>query len=289
MFDLVVIGHIAKDIIIREGSPTFLTGGASFYASIAARKMGGNVGVVSKIGRDLDENSLFVFNEMGIQTFILKTDGFTTSFEIEHLPNSRRLRLIERCAPILFEEIPDNFLDAQSILVSPIAREISPDFMKKISRKTDSVLAIDLQGFVRKFGENGNVYYDFWNEGEQILPLVDIVKSSKREALTSMNCNNIYDAAQEILSFGPEIVIITMGEEGVYIRGKENLIITPKSRPEKVVETTGAGDIFFGVFLLEYIRTKDVKNSGNIATNVATKSVAGKGMSRFISREMAVE
>ncbi len=262
-------------------------GGASFYASIAARKMGGNVGVVSKIGSDLDKKSLFVFEEMGIQTSIKKTNGLTTSFEIEYLPKSRRLKLKERCEPILFEDVPKHFLDASSLLISPIAREISSDFIEKISRETDSMLAIDVQGFVRKFDEQGNAYYDVWKEGEKILPLVNIVKCSKREALAAMKSEEIYDAAQKILNFGPETVIITLGEKGVLIRGEENLLITPKTRPEKVIETTGAGDIFFGVFLLEYSLTKNVKTSGNMATVVAAKSIERKGMSRFISRKMA--
>ncbi|MHA1210200.1 MAG: carbohydrate kinase family protein, partial [Candidatus Freyarchaeota archaeon] len=67
MLDLVVIGHIAKDVIIREGSRTRSIGGAPFYAGIAARKMGGNVGIVSKVGRDLDDEALSVFEEVGIE------------------------------------------------------------------------------------------------------------------------------------------------------------------------------------------------------------------------------
>ncbi len=287
MLDLVVIGHISKDIIIREGSRTHSIGGAPFYAGIAARKMGGKVGIVSKIGRDLDETFLYVFKEMGVQMSVKKTNGLTTSFELEYRPKGRQLKLKERCGPILFKEIPKNFLDSQSLLISPIAREISSDFLKKISRSTNSLLAIDAQGFVRKFDDQGNVYYEFWEEGDKILPLVTVVKCSEREALAAMKCENIYDAAQKILSLGPEIVLITLGEEGVLIRGKENLLITPEARPEKVVETTGAGDIFFGVFLLEYTRTKNVKTAGNMATKVAAKSVEGKGMARFISREMA--
>lgn len=281
-----VIGHIAKDTIIRNGSKTYSIGGPPFYAGIAARKMGGKVGIVSKIGRDLDDASLSVFKETGIQTSIKKTNGLTTNFELEYLPEGRRLKLKERCEPILFEDVPKHFLRAGSLLVSPIAGEISTDFMEKISRKTDSILAIDAQGFVRKFDDQGNVYFDVWREGEDILPLVDIAKFSKREALTAMDCDSIHDAAQKILNFGPEIVIITLGEEGVLIRGKENLSITPKTTPEKVIDTTGAGDIFFGVFLLEYSLTKNVKTSGNIATIAASKSTEGKGMSRFITRDM---
>ncbi len=287
MLDLVVIGHIAKDIIIRKGSKTYSMGGASFYASMAARKMGGNVGVVSKIGRDFDLKSINVFKEMGIQTSIKETNSLTTSFEIEYLPESRQLKLKGRCDPILFEDVSKNFLDAESFLISPIAGEVSSSFVEKISQETDSIIAIDVQGFVRKFDVQGTVYYDFWNEGEKILPLVNIVKGSKREAMAAMKSENIFEAAQEILSFGPEIVLITMGEEGVLIRGRENILITPRIRPEKVIETTGAGDIFLGVFLLEYIRTKNVETSGNLATIVAAKSIEREGMSRFISRDIA--
>jgi len=286
LLDLVVIGHIAKDVIIREGSRTRSIGGAPFYAGIAARKMGGNVGIVSKVGRDLDDEALSIFEEVGIEASIRRTDGLTTCFELEYLSGGRRLRLRERCEPILFEDVPKNFLEADSLLISPIAREISPDFVKRISRETDSPVAIDLQGFVRRFDDSGNVFFDTWREGEHVLPSVNIVKCSKREAVAATGCDDIYEAAQEILNFGPEIVIVTLGEEGVLIRGKENFYIPPKTRPEKVVETTGAGDIFFGVFLLEYVLTGDVKISGHTAVFVAARSVERKGMDRFITREM---
>ncbi|MEM3526167.1 MAG: PfkB family carbohydrate kinase, partial [Candidatus Jordarchaeaceae archaeon] len=246
---------------------------------------GGRVGIVSKIGRDLDEDSLAIFRELEIQTSIIKTSGLTTNFELLYLREGRQLRLVARCEPILLEDIPKSFLEADSLLVSPIAGEISLDFMKKISRKTDSILAIDTQGFVRKFDEQGNVYFDTWTEGEQILPLVDIVKFSRREALMATDCENIYEAAQKVLNLGPEIVIITLGEEGVLISGKENFSITPKTNQERVVETTGAGDIFFGVFLLEYSLTNDVKNAGKIATIAASKSTERRGMSRFVTRD----
>ncbi|MEM2144545.1 MAG: PfkB family carbohydrate kinase [Candidatus Jordarchaeaceae archaeon] len=285
MFNLVVIGHIAKDVIIRNGSKTYSIGGPPFYAGVAARKMGGNVGIVSKIGKDFDDASLAVFKEAGIQTSIMRTEGLTTSFELAYLPEGRRLKLAARCEPILFEDVPGHFLETESLLISPIAGEISLDFMKKISRNTGSLLGIDAQGFVRKFDAQGNVYFDTWRESEQILPLVDIVKFSKREALTAMNCENIYEAAQKILNFGSEIVIITLGEEGVLIRGKENLSLTPKTSQDRVVETTGAGDIFFGVFLLEYTLTKNVKTSARVATIAASKSTERKGMSRFITRD----
>ncbi len=285
MFDLVVIGHIAKDTIIREGAKTHSIGGAPYYAGIAARKMGGNVGIVSKIGADLDNSSLSVFNEMGIQTCIRRTKGLTTSFELEYLKDSRKLTLKQACEPILFEEVPKRFLNSRSILLSPIAGEISPIFVEKLYRETDSLIAADAQGFVRRFDSKGITQFAFWEDAGRILPLLDIVKFSKREALTAMNCDSIDKAAQKILNFGPEIVIITLGDEGVVIRGKENLFIKPKTLPKRVLETTGAGDIFLGVFLLEYALTKDVANSGNIATIAATKSTETTGLSRFVTRD----
>ncbi len=286
MFDLVVIGHIAKDTIIREGVKTYSIGGAPYYAGVAARKMGGKVGIVSKIGADLDDSSLSVFREMGIQTCIRRTEGLTTSFELEYLKDFRRLKLKQACEPILFEDVPKHFLNSRSILISPIAGEISPIFVEKLYSESKSVIAADAQGFVRRFDSEGIAQFAFWEDAERVLPLLDIVKFSKREALTAMNCDGIDEAAEKILNFGPEIVIITLGDEGVVIRGKENLFIKPKTPPKKLVETTGAGDIFFGVFLLEYVHTKNVANSGNIATIVAARSTEGVGLSRFVTRDM---
>ena len=55
-YDLVVVGHFALDVITRRGQPVQgALGGPPAYASLAARKLGASVAVISRVGDDFPE------------------------------------------------------------------------------------------------------------------------------------------------------------------------------------------------------------------------------------------
>lgn len=83
--------------------------------------------------------------------------------------------------------------------------------------------------------------------------MFDIMKVSKEEALM-LECEKDIDlAARKIMDFGPKILLITDGANGVtyYCHGNKGFI--PSLRV-KAVDTTGAGDIFFGTFIYELLK-----------------------------------
>ncbi len=60
-------------------------------------------------------------------------------------------------------------------------------------------------------------------------------------------CFNLKDFCKEIMSRGPRIVVVTNGEEGVYVAHKNRLYFFP-SLPTTIVDTVGAGDAFGSCF-----------------------------------------
>jgi len=58
---------------------------------------------------------------------------------------------------------------------------------------------------------------------------------------------NLKDFCKEIMSRGPSIVVVTNGEEGVYVAHKKTIYFYP-SLPTNVVDTVGAGDAFGSCF-----------------------------------------
>ncbi len=58
---------------------------------------------------------------------------------------------------------------------------------------------------------------------------------------------NLKDFCKEMFARGPSIVVVTNGEEGVYVAHKKSVYFYP-SLPAKIVDTVGAGDAFGSCF-----------------------------------------
>ncbi len=88
---------------------------------------------------------------------------------------------------------------------------------------------------------------------KEYMAYADIVKVAYEEALLISGCDNIDDAAKALWGIGMRILLITDGGNGVrYYSGAGNgFLPTIKAN---VVDTTGAGDIFFGSFIYGLIK-----------------------------------
>jgi hypothetical protein len=73
----------------------------------------------------------------------------------------------------------------------------------------------------------------------------DIVKVAYEEALLISGCEDIDEAAKSLLNIGMKILLITDGGNGVRYYSKAGSGFLPTIKAN-VVDTTGAGDIFFG-------------------------------------------
>lgn len=85
-------------------------------------------------------------------------------------------------------------------------------------------------------------------EMKAAIPLADVMKVSDEESLLLTGCRNYEDASEQLLSMGPKLVAITLGSKGVLISRKDRREIIDAFKVESV-DTTGAGDSFWGGFL----------------------------------------
>ncbi|OQM76519.1 ribokinase [Manganibacter manganicus] len=88
---------------------------------------------------------------------------------------------------------------------------------------------------------------------DALYPLCDYItpNETEAEALTGRSVANVEDAraaAEILLAKGARAAIITLGERGALLHGKDQSIHFPAVSAGPVVETTGAGDAFNGGF-----------------------------------------
>ena len=84
-----------------------------------------------------------------------------------------------------------------------------------------------------------------------MIPFADVMKVSDEESLLLTGKNSYEEAAEELLSMGPELIAITLGSDGVLVAttdGKEQI----RGFATEAVDTTGAGDSFWGGFLSQF-------------------------------------
>jgi sugar/nucleoside kinase (ribokinase family) len=279
-----VVGSFSLDSIVvprRVGSFCSL-GGATAFASFAVRVLGESVSVVSRVGGDFPEAYLRVLHEKGVDISAVKQypHELTTRFELCYSDDfsERTLKIVYKGHSIDFNDIPKN-LHAKAVHVAPIAGEISYEIMKHLRACCD-VLSFDPQGSLRSFDENGNVTLNLQVD-RRVLGLVDICKVSLDELFVLTGKSDVKAAIRAVHDVGVKIIVVTMGAKGSLLSVEGVCYSVPACRSSVLVDPTGAGDVFIGAFLVEYLKGQDLLWCAAMGSAAASMVVEGLGSTFF--------
>ncbi len=258
MKKVLVIGSFMTDLVVQtdrlpvEGETIIgksfhqFTGGKGANQAVAAARLGGNVEMIGKLGKDdFGKEHIRSLQEAGVQNqHILFDDHARTGVGNITLDNKGSNRIIVVPGANLelneqeIEQLEDVVSDADIIVLQleiPIQTvyktiEIAKKYQKKLILNPAPAQAID-PSFADK------VDYIAPNESEAFI-------------LSGIQVNNMEmtrKAADKLLSQGYKNVIITLGEKGVFFKNQhqEEYIEAYKVEP---VDTTAAGDSFVGAF-----------------------------------------
>lgn len=282
MFDLVTVGHFAIDLI---SSPRLVTskhalGGPPTYVSLAAKKLGAQVSVISKVGEDFPKEYFRWLKSNSVDLSGLKVvkSASTTRFVLKYKGDERQLHLQSQAPPISLKDF-SNSLRARIIHVAPIINELSYDAISKLRTMTDA-LSLDPQGFVREFDQKGKGHLKRL-EDTRVLELVDLYKSSLNEIKMVTGLGDLKLAMKEIQNYGARIVVVTKGTEGSTLLFEGAFYEVPACRPRVILDFTGAGDAYIGAFLAEFIQGKDISWCSCVGSAVASFVVEGVGPAVF--------
>jgi len=286
MFDLVTAGHLSIDLILlpKIATPKPTLGGPPTYASLAAKRLGAKVSVISKVGEDFRDEYVTWLSTNGIDLSGLKriNGASTTSFILKYTKGGRKLQLRSRAPSINPEDIPSS-MRAKAVHVAPITGEVSPEAITKL-RSMANILSLDPQGFVRQFDENGNVSLKKW-EDPRVLGQIDVYKSSTDEIKAITGLTDLRSAMKKIHDYGAKIVMVTKGLRGSILFFEGSFYNVPACKPRVVRDPTGAGDAFIGAFLAEYVQGKDALWCACVGSAAASYVAEGIGPAVFGDRE----
>ena len=111
---------------------------------------------------------------------------------------------------------------------------------------------------------------------ELIYEYVDIVFCNESEVL-SLFKNDKLSNCQEDLSSLCELVVVTLGSNGSLIINKNATEVIKSITKGKIIDTTGAGDIYAGGFIHGLIKNYSLKKCGEIASICAGQIITQLG------------
>ncbi len=286
--DVAVIGHLSIDRILLPSrtAPFTVLGGAAAYTSLAVKRLDASASVISKVGGNFPEAYLWWLRQEGVDLsgVVKKADQPSTSFELGYSKDlsERALSLKGKGAPIELTDLPEYF-KAKAIHVAPIANEVSFEVIEHL-KQCANVLSLDPQGLLRSFDEAGNVAENA-SFDKRILSLINIYKSSQSEILALTGQADLKAAIKTVHDFGVGTVIVTLGAKGAVlsVEGAQfNIAACPS---QVLVDPTGAGDVFIGGFLTEYLRQKESIWCACVGSAAASVVVEGIGPTYFGKKE----
>ena len=234
MLDVISVGNFSIDSILlpNRSTPFVVLGGSTGYVSLAARRLGSNVSVISKVGRDFPEAYKWWLEQEGVDlSNVIKDEGAeTTRFELKYNSDlsNRVLRLRSRAPAIMVEDLPVS-LRARAIHIAPIVDEITYEVAEEMRSHTD-ILSLELQGLVRDFGVHGGVSLKSLAD-QRILDIIDVFKSSIKELKAATGISDVDSAIKTVHDHGVKIVIVTLGADGVAVSVEDTIHRVPAYKP----------------------------------------------------------
>ncbi|MBN1139339.1 MAG: hypothetical protein JXM73_22370 [Anaerolineae bacterium] len=259
-----MIGHLAKDQVIVDGQGQTVPGGGVYYGSVALRRLGASVAVVTRLHPD-DFPLLDELKQEGVRVFA------TPAAETSGIANYYRSNDMERrvCRPLGFAgpftagEIPD--LPARIYaIVSIIAGEVDLSLLELLAQR--GPVALDVQGFVR-VRDGGDLVFRRWAEMEQGLSLVTYLKVDRAEAELLTGETDLQAAARQLSSYGPQEIVLTQSA-GVTVWANGQVYQAPFT-PRSLAGRTGRGDTCFASYLGWRLRASPAE-AARVAAAVTT-------------------
>ncbi len=284
--DIVVVGHLSRDLIITPETKSEALGGGTAYAMLAPSLNAFDAGIISRVGKDFEQEYWKTLKSSGLVLTGLRESGSkSTRFVNKYDTKGNRVQMVEALAePITPADFSDFHRDANIIHFSPLtASEIDIDCIK-LARSNAKVTSIDVQGYVRSIDSSGMVIPRNWVERDEILGLVDVAKFNESELKMSVDAESELSAASQILSLGPRIVLVTHDTKGSIIYTRDSQITIPLVIANAQVDSTGCGDVYTIGFLLEYVRSSNLKRAGLFAATCSSFNVETIGPYNMPSR-----
>ncbi len=313
MVDVTTLGEVLIDFTeagTSDGGMSLFErnpGGAPANVLVALEHLGHSTAFLGKVGTDMHGEFLRgVLEGEGIDCtgLIADPDVFTTLAFVALAPTGERTFSFARKPGADTQIAPDDLVydviaDSKVFHVGSLSLTDEP-----ARSATHAALS-----FARDHGctlsYDPNYRANLWPSAEaaaeqmrSIVPLMDLMKVSDEECELMTGHADPAEAASALLAQGPKVVAVTLGGSGALVACADGIREVP-GFPADVVDTTGAGDSFWGGFLAAFVESglapeavavEDAAGFARMGNAVASLCVRGRGgIPSMPSREAVME
>lgn len=245
-YDIIFAGNYTKDTIITPDGTRYVDGGGMNYAAHAGKRLGINAAVVTRLAKD-DEYVVENIRKAGIDCYPVFSQ-YSTLMTLEYKTHDvdKRNLYVKAVAETIKPEHIDG-LAARAIVVSPSIRgEVEPEFFSCMRQKNGTLLAADVQGFVRVL-QGEALIYRTWEDMPLVLSQLDVLKSDAVEAKFLTGEDDIEKAAEFYALLGAREIVLTHSEGVlIYAEGRHHHY---KFHSQSMAGRSGRGDTCLGSYV----------------------------------------
>ena len=276
---LVFVGHISVDKVENINGTRVQPGGAALYAAMAARTLSPNVTLISATGKDnkhldvlnlLPHRDVKIYDEPSTRFHIRYDRRWEAHYlKADHGAGSR----------ITSRSISAKWLRRKSIFhISPMRPSKVAKIVDKIKQKSpETMVSVNTWiDYVKAGRRNRRILKD-------VALKADFLIMSDTEVKALAQTDSISVAVSLLKA---KRLIVTLGSLGAIISEENgNLQMVPALTlpPDKVVDTTGAGDVWCGAFLATYNLTEDFGKSVSAASTISRIKCSDWGFQSLIN------
>jgi sugar/nucleoside kinase (ribokinase family) len=279
-----LVGDVIDDIVVTPSGPVrhdtdtlssirSVPGGSAGNTAVWLAHLGAAVDFVGIVGHDDVARHSELFSAAGVVAHLQSHSTLPTGTIVLVVDGQQRTMYTEKGAnPALdLDAIPDALLDGAAVLHLTgytlfAAADGGAAFTRLIARARQRGVHVSVDpgssGFIADFGaerfleavSGASVLFPNLEEGRILTGLVEP------------------EAIVESLERSVELVVLTMGHDGVLVAGER----APATQVE-IVDPTGAGDAFSAGFLEAWVRTGEITAAARAGVAVAARAVGAVG------------
>jgi sugar/nucleoside kinase (ribokinase family) len=279
IYDIALLGHYTKDTIVSAAGTRLVDGGAFNYGAHVAARMGLKVAAVTRLARE-DFHVVDKLTRLGVAVFARPTPH-STCLRLEYPTanvDERVIYVTSTAGDFTPAEVED--LQARAVLIGASMRgEVGLEVIK-VLRKKETLLAADVQGFVR-VARDGKLAYEAWPEKRQVLACVDVLKTDAVEAQMLTGEAEIGTAARILADLGPREVVLTHRDGLLVYAGGQ--YYAAGFFPRQLVGRSGRGDTCIAAYIARRLTASPAEASRWAAAVTSLKMEAEGPFQREIA------
>lgn len=275
MADIITLGELLIDMTQdgtdEQGNGRFTAypGGAPANVAVAAARLGADTGFIGKVGDDsfgrslaetlrkegVNTDGLFVSDSVPTTMAIVSVDASgEREFSFYRNPGADTQLTTEEAVAVIENDLP-LILHAGSLSMTTSPSREACEEALRFAKERGVIISYD-----------PNYRAALWDTEEnavammkKLLPLADILKVSDEEMLMLTGTEDFEEGSLVLSGYGPRLVLVTLGSQGVFVRYGEYAEVVPGFRV-KVADTNGAGDTFLGAMLAQIAGRSEKEN-----------------------------